>query len=183
MTTEDLSAATADRHERKMVHDVQNTARVRAPPRPDPPVFGRESMEDAISARIVASDEPPPSSTATPPSARENKPTTQDDIETFFTVFQRIETNLHAYLSNDDKDRIRMALTPPHTMHPMAPDQAAVLAVCAVLVVFIVCHVFKQQQTSQRAPYRSSTSSESTDHTERMSWNIQRLLKPISRSH
>ena len=185
MTVEDLSLATADRYETKMLHDVKSITRTRAPPRPDPPLFGRESMEDAVSARAAVMDESEQDSNtrvAAPIEKTAIKPRTvtiEDEINAFFTTFQRVESRLHMYLTNDDKVRIRTALSSPtqSVTQRIASDPGTtslVVSVVLTVVVLYVCgHVRKVHM-----PYRSSNTG-GGDRSETVSWNIGRLLKPL----
>ena len=184
MTVEDLSVATAERYENKMLHDVKNTAHVRAPPRPDPPIFGRESMEDAISARAAVvtgaeeyrDDERSPE----PPKASAKAATIEDEVTAFFAVFQRIESRLHLHLTDDDKKRIRNALTGPTEpiLQRITSDPATNTLVISVLLTGVVLYVCNSSRRPYiRTPYRGESRSEL------MSWNIGRLLKPFSHPH
>lgn len=194
MTVEELSSATASRYETKMLHDVKSSARVRSPPRPDPPMFGRESMEDAVSARAVAAETPPPppSPPATPGAAVSAKATsTEDEIDAFFAIFQRVEPQLHAFLSDADKKRIRRALHAPSSSGPALPmnEQALLTIGASVVLTAVVFYVCRPASSSaSRAPrygYRSTGERQqpATKRDDVVSWNIGRLLKPLNRSH
>ena len=178
---EDLSLATADRYETKMLHDVKNTARVRAPPRPEPPIFGRESMEDAISARAAVTDEPDPEDTPTKKASSARAATIEDEIDAFFTIFQRIEPRLHMYLTDDDKNRVRSALFPPTqtVSQRIISDPGATSLAVSVMLTILVLYVCTSHKI--RVPYRSSTAG--SGRFETVSWNIGRLLRPFSRPH
>ena len=175
MTLEDLSAATAQRYENRMMHDVKHTTRLQGPPRPDPPAFGRNAMEDqeAASARVGRAVDIEEVRRAT-----ETRVTgVEDDVRVFFETFQRIELHLHKYLTDMDRRRIRNAIAPPDagllgdasTLDPMV----VALAVCAMVVLGGV------YSCNARPPmrYRSSADTLSVQ-----GWNINRLLRPFNRS-
>lgn len=182
MTVENLSIATADRHETKMIHDVHSATRIRAPPRPDPPIFGRESMEDAVSARVVSPpspDDPAPESSPTKAPASARVATIEDEMDSFFAMFQRVESQLHLHLSEDDRSRIRSALSPPSEpiLQRITSDPATTAFVVAVIVtglVIYVCSNNNVRRPTSRTFYRGD------GRKEIMKWNIGRLLKPIS---
>ena len=179
MTVEDLSVAAAERYETKMLHDLQTTTRVRAPPRPDPPVFGRESMEDAISARVAVETADTEEASKKPP-ASARVTTIEDDVDAFFALFQRIESRLHNHLTEDDKQRIRSALSPPSqsTLQHLVSDPTTVTFVVSILLTGVVIYVCNSSRRSHtRTPYRGEGRSEV------MTWNIGRLLKPFIRPH
>ena len=181
MTLEDLSVATAERYESRMMHDVKNTSQTRAPPRPDPPLFGRESMEDAVSARVAENrhdgeDESPKQSDA---KASARAVTIEDEVDAFFTLFQRIESRLHLHLTEDDKKRIRDSLSVPSDpiLKRITSDPATTTLIVSVLLTFVVIYVCNgnSRRVYARGPYRGESRSEL------MTWNIGRLLKPLNR--
>lgn len=207
MTVEELSSATASRYESKMLHDVKSSTRVRSPPRPDPPMFGRESMEDAVSARATVRDfeeetEDPietPSSNTSPNSAANETAVSakavsvEDEMEAFFSLFQRVEPQLHSFLSDADKKRIRRALRPPSTNTLVSGNDQAMLTIgVSILLTALVFYVCRpaSPQTPYRMGYRSTgekasvPSAHATNHSSRrdsvVSWNIGRLLKPLN---
>ena len=211
MTVEELSSATASRYESKMLHDVKSSARVRSPPRPDPPMFGRESMEDAVSARATVHDfeedgenaiESPPTNNTSPNTTTNNAVVSakavsvEDEMEAFFSLFQRVEPQLHSFLSDADKKRIRRALKPPSSnILPAGNDQAVLTIGVSILLtalVFYVCRPTTYPQTPYRMGYRSTdekasapsqpTGSSSSRRDSVVSWNIGRLLKPLNDS-
>lgn len=181
MTLEDLSVATAERYESKMLHDVKNTSQTRTPPRPDPPLFGRESMEDAVSARVAENlsdgdDESPKQSDA---KASARAATIEDEVDAFFTLFQRIESRLHLHLTEDDKKRIKDSLYAPSEpiIKRITSDPATVTLIVSVILTCVVIYVCNggSRRVFTRRPYRGESSSEL------MTWNIGRLLKPLTR--
>lgn len=178
MTAEDLSSATAHRYETKMLHDVKNSARVRTPPRPDPPMFGRESMEDVVSARAAM----PANEVGT---VEPDNASMEDDMEAFFAVFQRVEPQLHAYLSDADRKRIRKSLAPPPLDLPaMLADQATLTIAISIVLTALVFYVCRTPSSQRVSGFRSSGSAAKTSPSDDVvSWNIGRLLKPLNRSH
>lgn len=191
MTAEDLSSATAHRYETKMLHDVKSSTRVRSPPRPDPPMFGRESMEDAVSARAVVSadgegaDDAPRTAPTPTPAASARATTMEDDMEAFFAVFQRVEPQLHAYLSDADRRRIRKSLAPPPLdLSAMLADQATLTIAISVVLTALVFYVCRTPTPRRVGGFRSSsTTTRASSSDDVVSWNIGRLLKPLNRSH
>ena len=199
MTLEELSSATASRYETKMLHDVKNSARVRSPPRPDPPMFGRESMEDAVSARASTTyeeedDAPVPPEAETPTVVSAKAVTVEDEMEAFFTIFQRVEPQLHSFLSDADKTRIRAALKPPPPTTSMVAgvnDQAVLtigISIILTALVFYVCRPMSSSPSLGRPGYRSTGDRTAaappppppSRRDSVVSWNIGRLLKPLN---
>ena len=191
MTVEELSSATAGRYETKMLHDVKSGARVRSPPRPDPPMFGRESLEDAVSARASITheteDAPVPHEPETP-TVSAKAVSVEDEMEAFFTIFQRVEYQLHSFLSDADKKRIRAALKPPPSSN-MVNDQAVLsigISILLTALVFYVCRPAPSSPSLGRPGYRSTEGGTtaappaSSRRDSVVSWNIGRLLKPLN---
>lgn len=156
-------------------------------------MFGRESMEDVVSARAAmpanevgtvepdnASNEPTP-----PPPASARVTTMEDDMEAFFAVFQRVEPQLHAYLSDADRKRIRKSLAPPPLDLPaMLADQATLTIAISIVLTALVFYVCRTPSSQRVSGFRSSGSAAKTSPSDDVvSWNIGRLLKPLNRSH
>lgn len=180
MTIEELSHATADRYAAKMMHDVKSNSRIRAPPRPAPPQFAREALDDATSARVVedahVEDLPKEPVVSARPATRD------DDVQAFFDAFQKVESSLHTYVTPEDRKRIRDSLSSPTGMgdNPLQNPMVVTVLVCSVLVAI----VYQACQPTGR--YRSSTTpvASAFEGDSSMAWSISRILRPFaSRPH
>jgi len=199
MTAETLSLATADRYNSRMQHDVQSTSRMSAPPRPDPPLFARESVDANIDEFGTTAD-----GGADPiVSAKATKTTSMappDDVTTFFDAFQRAEGQLDR-LSDVDKDRIRTALLPTRYGSPQpSPSMwmqqfhaepvfgTILMSTVLVAAVYIACRPDGIAGTAHgyravRPTANSSSASTTTSRNSVMSMNISRLLRPLNPRH
>ena len=166
-------------------------------------------MEDAVSARASvhdfeeeeAEDSIETPSSNTPPPNVANKTgisakavSVEDEMEAFFSLFQRVEPQLHSFLSDADRKRIRRALKPPSTNPLTSENDQAVLtigvSILLTALVFYVCRPTASPQTPYRMGYRSTderasapsqpTGSSSSRRDSVVSWNIGRLLKPLN---
>lgn len=158
-------------------------------------MFGRESMEDVVSARATPPDDEivvnhtPPAST--PPALETagvsaKASTVEEEMEAFFALFQKVESRLHAFVSETDKKRIRKALSPPSSEFSMVGSEQGLVTIgVSIILTALVMYVCKPTppRTTLRYGYRSSSPASSEKKNDVVSWNIGRLLRPLNRSH
>ena len=111
----------------------------------------------------------------------------EDNMDAFYSLFQRVEPQLHSLLSDADKKRIRRALRPPsENIFASGNDQAMLTIGASVLLtalVFYVCRPVSYPGSASRFGYRSTGGKPASSSSQRdsvVSWNIGRLLKPLN---
>lgn len=193
MTVEDLSHASADRYVDRMMHDVKSTSQIRFPPRPPPTFSARESLEtppadnvdDVISARLTnKTNDPPVSNTAkrTTVSAKAAR-TVQERFHDFYADFESLEPMLSTHLSPEDKKRFVRAIRGPSPIH--RPETVTIaVSVFVLIMTAMVCfshHPNPREPRSRAARASPPPVPAATSLT--TNFNIERLLKPLNRSH
>jgi len=178
MTLESLTNALADTHSDRMIHDVK-TSQLRFPPRPPETLSARETLEDVVSARVVPQVETPSVMEKGAPARTKS---VQERFQEFYTQFENLEPMLATYLTPEDKVRFVRSIQGPRGLHN--PDTLTiVIATSLVVLAAMVC--FTNRSKRETFPImRSSTGihePESLSSTSRI--NIERILKPLNRSH
>lgn len=144
-------------------------------------------MENAVDEPAERPEERPEKLSSV--SARATTP--EDEVRAFFTLFERVERTLHMYLSDEDRARIRASLVPPHRppvsdVHRLVTSDPHLVGgiVAGAIVLAVVYSCMSQSTSSPQAPmpYRSTGGERSSVASELMSWNIGRLLAPLTRS-
>ncbi len=190
MTVEDLSHASADRYADRMMHDVKSTSQIRFPPRPPPTFSARESLEtptdnteDVVSARVTSETTDATTSNTTKPTAVSTRATrsVQERFQDLYADFESLEPMLSTHLSPEDKKRFVRAIRGPSPLH--RPE--VVTVVVSILIIIMTAMVclntpHTPRESRSRAAHASPPPTATSSTT---NFNIERLLKPLNRSH
>jgi hypothetical protein len=137
-------------------------------------------LEDVVSARVVPQAEDPPPPVVEGGAVRTKS--VQERFQEFYTQFEGLEPMLATYLTQEDKVRFVRSIQGPRGLHN--PDTfTIIIAVFLIALTAVVCltNLPKREQFPIMRSSSSINDAESLSSTSRM--NIERILKPLNRSH
>jgi len=173
MTIEELSSATADRYEKRMIGDVQKTTNFVRPPRMEPPNFSRQNLERDVSARATVPDE---DSFITKEDGTTKAVTTPvNHLYEFTQAFKAIEPNLVNMISDDDRTRIiRSLYSPDSTITPYLHSHPETCILVASMLAFGIGIMCTSTNQSRDRNYTGDSPSATTYAASRLVSTINR---------